>query len=59
MPIDMTNIVGHFERTFYIDRERGMAIVHWEVAEGYEDYRIFPQRIRIITTAIPGDMDWG
>ena len=57
--MDMTSIVGHFERTFYTDRERGMAVGHWEVAEGYEDYRIFPQRVRITTTTIPGYMDWG
>ena len=46
VPMDMTSVVGRFERSdfnaFYTDRERGMAVGHWEVAEGYEDYGMFP-----------------
>lgn len=47
VPMDMTSVVGRFERSdfnaFYTDRERGMAVGHWEVAEGYEEYGMFPQ----------------
>jgi len=47
VPLDMTSIVGKFKRSafnaFYTDPERGVAIGHWEVEQGYEDYGAHPQ----------------
>ena len=47
VPMDMISVVGRFKRSafnaFYTERERGMAVGHWEVAEGDEDYGMFPQ----------------
>lgn len=46
-PLDMTSIVGKFKRSafnaIYTDPQRGVAVGHWEVEHGYEDYGDFPQ----------------
>lgn len=46
-PLDMTSIVGKFERSrfnaLYTAPEHGVAVGHWEVEGGYEDYGEFPQ----------------
>lgn len=47
VPLDMTSIVGKFKRSefnaFYTDSERDVAVGHWVVEDGYEDYGMFPQ----------------
>ncbi len=47
VPLDMTSIVGKFKRSefnaFYTDQERGVAVGHWVVEDGYEEYGTFPQ----------------
>jgi len=47
LPLDMTSIVGKFKRSafnaIFTDPERGVAVGHWEVEHGYEDYGDFPQ----------------
>jgi len=47
IPLDMTSIVGKFQRSqfnaVYTDAAHGLAVGHWEVERGYEDYGSFPQ----------------
>lgn len=47
VPLDMISIVGKFERSnfnaIYTDPRHGVAVGHWIVENGYEDYGSFPQ----------------